>query len=272
MDAVKRIEDAQRAWAESNGISFSSRGYVCDVEANLWKPLSAHAQRAFEKGAGSELSGDMKALHSSSALAASFFDYWTHVDKAPLLSALGVEADEAESLDFEAKFPTQLRGTPPHLDVAIGLRSGLVIAIECKYTEHLTRSIAGKSTFSGSYFPSSSEGLWGKRGLPQCQALAQDLHQCRSRFEFLDSVQLLKHALGLATQLVDRFSLHYLYYDHPGEESKAHRIEVERFASLVGVETRFKAITYQEIFGKLKATGRLEPEYLDYLAGRYFPP
>ena len=244
---------------------------MADVKDNLWRRrLSACAQAAFERGAGSELGSKLKALHSSSALVANFFDYWAERDMAPLLSALGVEADGAGSLEFEARFPTGLGGTPPHLDVALKMRSGLVVAVESKFTEHLTRSTEGKSKFASSYFR-SSDGLWTQRGLPQCQTLAEDLHRSRCRFEFLDPGQLLKHALGLATQLVDRFRLHYLYHDHPGEESKAHRSEVERFASLVGDEIRFKAVTYQEVFDKLKGSGQPDPGYLDYLAGRYFP-
>ena len=263
-------KDAQKAWAKSNGISFDQEGYVCDVESNLWKPLSASARDAFERGAGSETRGHMKALHSSSALAANFFDYWTERDKAPLLSALGVDTDGAEALDFEKRFPTGLGGTPPHLDVAIRLSSGFVVAIECKFTEHLVRSTEGRSEFSPSYFPSSG-GLWTQRGLPKCQALAKGLHGNRCRFEFLDPWQLLKHALGLATQLSDQFSLHYLYYSHHGERSEDHEREVARFAERVGDEIRFKALTYQEIFEKLSVSNQVDPGYLDYLGGRYFP-
>ena len=270
MDAEKNIRDAQKAWAQSNGLSFCSEGYVCDVEANLWKPLSARARDAFEKGAGSELSCHMRALHSSSALAANFFDYWTNRDKAPLLSALGVDADGVESLDFEAPFATGLSGTPPHIDIAIRLNSGFVVAVECKFTEHLERSTKGKSEFSESYFPPSA-GLWIQKGLPQCQTFAEKLDKNRYRFEFLDPWQLLKHALGLAKQLGTRFRLYYLYYDHPGENSEAHKSEVTCFADCVGDEIRFRALTYQEVFDKLRASDQADSEYLDYLRCRYFP-
>ena len=270
LDIAEEItRDAQKAWAKSHGISFDQDGYVCDVEANLWKPLSTCAREAFEKGAGSELGGHMKALHSSSALAANFFDYWTERDKAPLLSALGMDADGAETLDFEKRFPTGLRGTSPHLDVAIGLSSGCVVAIECKFTEHLVRSTEGR-LFSKSYFPSSGD-LWTEKGLPKCQALAKELHGNRSWFEFLNPWQLLKHALGLAEQLCDQFSLQYLYYNHHGERSEAHEKEVARFEECVGDEIRFRALTYQEIFDKLSASNQADPEYLGYLRGRYFP-
>ena len=262
-------KDAQKAWAKSSEISFDSRGYVRDVEDNLWKPLSDRARNAFENGAGSELEGHMKALHSSSALAVNFFDYWTDMDKTPLLWALGIDADSAKSLDFEAQFPTGLGGTPPHLDVAITLDSGCVIAIECKFIEPLQRSTRGKAKFASSYFP-PSDRLWTQAGLPQSQRLAEELYEKYLRFEYLDPGQLLKHALGLATQCGDKFSLYYLYYDSSGERAEAHKRELGIFADHVGDEIRFKALTYQDVFYKLNVSEQADPGYLDYIGSRYF--
>ena len=263
------IKEAQQAWAKSNGKCFDSKGYVYDVEANFWKPLSVSARNSFGKGAGSELTGKMKALHSSSALAANFFDYWTDGDKAILLWALGVDGDSAKLLDFEAKFPTGLGGTPPHLDAAITLDSGFVIAIECKFIESLGRSTKGKGEFPASYFPPSG-GLWKEAGLPECQALAEELDAKRLRFEYLDPGQLLKHALGLATRLGDKFSLYYVYYDGAGDRSKAHEMEIRQFDDRVGDEIRFKPLTYQDVFCKLKLSEQVDPGYLGYLGSRYF--
>ena len=269
MGVERSIKDAQRAWAKSRGLPFDSSGYLRDVGANLWRPLSAEACAGFGRGAGSELARHMKALHSSSALVANFFDYWTLRDKAPLLSALGVDDDSAVSLNFEAQFPTGLGGTPPHLDVALRLSSCAVVAIEGKLTEPLQRSTKGKSKFEPSYFPCSG-GLWTQRGLPACQTLAEELHEGQHRFGFLDPGQLLKHALGLATQLGDRFSLYYVYYDCSGERSETHKTEIGHFARLVGHELRFKALTYQDVYGKLRASNQADPEYLEYLGSRYF--
>ena len=269
MQAEQSIRDAQIAWARSQGLSIDDKGYVDDVEDNLWKPLSAHARTAYERGAGSELKEHMKALHSSSALVANFFDYWTDRQKAPLLSALGIDADDIQSLDFEARYPTGLGGTPPHLDVAITFGSGAVIGVESKFTEYLGRSTTGKSSFEPSYFPSSG-GLWVSKGLSQCQALAEELHGQQHRFEFLDPWQLLKHTLGLATHSGANFSLWYLYYDCLGERSEAHKREIQSFASYVGEEIRFKALTYQEVYHHLQESDQPDPEYLDYLCARYF--
>ena len=266
------IKDAQETWANSNEKRFDSKGYVDTVEDNLRKCLSDSARKAFERGAGSEPKKHMRALHSSSALAANFFDYWTDRNKISLLRAMGIDADSAKSLNFEAQFPTRLGGTPPHLDVAIKLNSCCTVAIECKFTEPFQRSTKGKSEFVKSYFPSSG-GLWTQVGLPECQRLAEELCKNPRMFEYLDPGQLLKHALGLATQVGDQFSLYYLYYDGIGERSESHKKEVVCFNDRVGDEIRFKALTYQDVFCKIKESEAVDPEYreyLDYLGARYF--
>lgn len=84
--------------------------------------------------------------------------------------------------------------------------------------------------------------------------------------------QLLKHALGLATQQRDRFALHYLYYDVSSSAGAAHAEEVARFGARVGEELAFKAVTYQDLYRKLAAAPLLDADYLDYLGSRYFPP
>ena len=274
MDAVQEIRDAQRDWANSRGIPFDSKGYVREVGANLYQPLSRWARRGYGRGAGAELRGNMRALHSSSALVVNLFDYWTDRDKSPLLSALGVGPSGDVALDFEARFPTGLGGTPPHLDVSITRSASFVVAVEGKFTEHLGRATRGKSKFSESYFPRVGE-LWADRGLPACQELAGELwaeerRGGRQRFEYLDLRQLLKHALGLATQMGSGFRLLCLYYDWTGARREAHRGEVDVFSERVGDEIGFRVLTYQEVFEKLRDSGQVGPEYLDYLGTRYF--
>ena len=276
MDAYQEIRQTQRAWAKSRGIPFDSHGYVRSVEDNLWKPLTPHAQQAFNAGAARELSGRMRALHSSSALVANVFDYWTDKDLKPLTSALGIDCVGEAILDFEAQFETGLSGTPPHLDVSITRLDGFVVAIESKFTEHMERATRGKSEFRPSYFPGSRE-LWTEKDLPACQSLAQELREeelsgGRQRVEYLDPRQLLKHALGLATHLGNRFNLYYLFFDCLGDLSEAHRSEVDLFGERVGHELGFKALSYQEVYARLDDFGQVDSEYLDYLGARYFRP
>jgi len=260
MGAVQEIKDAQQNWARSRGIPFNQCGYVPEVEANLWRPLSTRARQGFERGAGSELRKNMRALHSSSALVTNFFDCWTDRKKIPILTALGTDLKGETLLDFEAHFPTGLDGPPAHPDVAITHGAG-VVAIESKFTEHLKRSITkGKSEFTDSYFPTSC-GLWAQKSLVACQALAdelwdEELYGRKQQFEYLDPRQLLKHALGLATQLGSKFSLYYLYYDWPGNRSETHKREIDFFDNRVGAEIRFKSLTYQDVFERLKDLGQ----------------
>ena len=274
MNAVQEVKNAQRDWARSRGIPITNRGYVREVEANLWQPLSARALQGFERGAGSELRKNMRAVHSSSVLVANFFDYWTNRNKIPILTALGIDLKGVTALDFEKQFPTGLDGPPAHPDVAITHGTG-VVAVESKFTEHLKRSVTkGKSEFTGSYFPKSC-GLWAQKSLFYCQALADELWDeelCGSKqqFKYLDPRQLLKHALGLAMQRGNRFSLYYLYYDWPNDRSEAHKREIDLFTERVGAEVRFKSLTYQDVFERLKDFGKADSEYLDYLEARYF--
>ena len=274
MDPDQEVKRAQQDWANSRGIAYDSNGYVAQLEDNLWQPLSSRSRSAFERGAGAELSGHMRALHSSSALAVNLFEHWTDRDSTPILAALDIEPAGLTAIDFEAQFPTGLRGAQPHLDVAITSGNSFVVAVESKFTEHLKRSARGKSKFPASYFPESG-GLWAWNGLPACQALAEslrteELRGRRQRFEYLDARQLLKHALGLAAQLGREFSLCYLYYDWPGEQREAHRREIGRFNELVGAEIGFRAISYQQVFSRLKESGQASADYLDYLGARYF--
>lgn len=275
MSSKNDLLKQQRSWAKSVGMEPDSRGYLNRIESNLWKPLSQRTRMSFENGSGSELidiptrPAKMRALHSSSALAVNFFDYWVENDAAPLMSALGIEA-KLKSISFEAQFSTGLKGTPPNLDVVLELVNGTVIAIESKFSEWLTPKSRTKEAFKPKYFPPGVE-LWGTNGLPESQRQARDIYTGKEVYRFLDAPQLLKHALGLATQLSDRFSLYYLYYDWPGRESSEHRAEIDRFGERVEAELQFRAFTYQEVYRRLCECNIVDSKYLSYLGSRYFP-
>ncbi len=283
MSAQQEIKNAQAKWASCKGIAFDLRsngGYVRDIKDNLRGCLSARASEGYRTGAGRELEGHMKALHSSSALVVNFFDYWTDKDKAPLLCAMGITAGEAKSFDFEKTFPTGLGGTPPHLDVAMTLSDGYVTAVEGKFIEWASKRTRVDADFREKYLR-SSPGLWKQQSLFCSQELAEEIGPGKdggkSLFQFLGAEQLLKHSLGLATQLgKGNFSLYYLYYDWSGESdearkrSRAHKDEIDLFSDRVGDELCFKALTYQEVYKRLRESEQAEPEYLEYLVERYF--
>ena len=272
MSARQNLLARQRAWAEAAANSVDDRGSLPTVEANLFRPLSGSALADFAHGSGSELvdarprPAKMRALHSSSALAVNVFDFWQGRDAGPLLQALGIDG-QLKSLRFEAQYPTGLGGMPPNLDVALELADGRVIVIESKFSEWLTPKPASRKPFSPSYFP-AGDGVWARRGLPACQALAEAIAGGAQPFVQLDAGQLLKHALGLATHLPDRFGLKYVFFDQPGPESQRHADELERFAERLDPALAFRAYRYQDLIGAPVFASHA-PAYAAYLADRY---
>lgn len=276
MSTKSSLLNTQQAWAKQSGISVDERGYVSSITENLYQNVSSNTLQAFSSGSGSELQdtaqrpAKMKALHSSAALAVNFFDYWTTRNAEELLRAMGLPESQPK-IEFEAQFPTGLRGIPPNLDLAFHFESGLVIGVESKFSEWLASKPAGKEKFKEKYFPESI-GLWSARGLPGCQALANEVQSGDGVFRYLDVAQLLKHALGLSTQHPGNIELFYVFFDFPGQESLAHLTEIERFACAVRGDFQFRWSSYQDIFKKLaQSTGAEHRSYITYLGERYFP-
>lgn len=273
--ALQEILDAQRCWAESARVDFDPNGYVRLRKQNLFRALSAQVEKSLRSGAGSELDPrdeappKFHALHSSSALAVNVFAYWEDQDLRPLTEALGIGPASGPP-EFERTFETGLRGTAPHLDIVLPLATNELFAIESKFTEWLTPKSRSKPPFRAAYL-NEGENLWSMLGLHQCQQLAQDIQDRRQVFEHLDAPQLLKHALGLANQTGEGFSLGYLYFDWGGDEGESHRREIEQFRRRVGDEIRFTPMSYQTLFRRLTTTcGSAHIEYLTYLRERYF--
>src|SRR5713226_2403539 len=89
------IKAHQRAWAAKKGLTFAVDGYCACVDDNIFQGLSLGARRDFERGDGTELGkgsrrGKIQALHSSSALACNWFDYWRGRDLGPLSRVFGL--------------------------------------------------------------------------------------------------------------------------------------------------------------------------------------
>ena len=275
MSSKSRLLDMQRSWASKLGAVVDHRNYFSSVAANLHAPLSKRASRAFSMGSGSELRdtasrpAKMKALHSSSALAVNVFDYWTERNPSPLLAALELSLTAA-SIDFEAQFPTGLDGKPPNLDIGLRLDSGKIVGVESKFSEWLSPKSPNKAPFKPKYFADSAQH-WSTAGLVACQVLAEEMRSGARHFRYLDAPQLLKHALGLATQHRGNFDLYYVYYDFSGPETVPHRAELEEFEALVRSDFRFRWISYQDVYSRLvRLIGPENAAYTNYLRERYF--
>jgi hypothetical protein len=187
----------------------------------------------------------------------------------PTGSTPTISGNIVRATEFEARFPISPDGTPPNLDVALRLADGRCIGIESKFTEWHEPRRPAKIRFKEKYFPAGLP-LWTSRGLPACQALAQEIQHGHTRYRFLYATQLLKHALGLATQC-RAFGLVYLYYEWSGPAAREHRRELAHFAGRAGAELAFHWLSYQELFQRLKQTPGVDAGYLAYLEARYFP-
>lgn len=272
----REIRRQQRQWAELQGLVVDQNGYIGDEADNLYAPLLAEFEQALEAAGGGEvldqrdLPPKIRALHSSAVLAINVFQYWKDRGGEVLPEALGVEGTLV-SVAIEQPYRTSLPGFPPTLDVVLSLVGGRLIAIESKYTEWMAKERPKLADFRTKYL--SGPEWWAEARLPRCQQLARDIGNGKEEFRHLDALQLLKHALGLATSAGQPFELLYLYYED-GDDSpiaKLHRDELERFSARVDASLGFRGVTYQSLFKVLRRANGLDVGYVDFLRRRYFP-
>jgi hypothetical protein len=183
MSELDTIKALQRAWAQNCGRIVDVAGYCACVDDNIFRGLSRSAQRDFENGDGTELGkassrGKIQALHSSSALACNWFDYWRDKDLETLARAFGV-LGSFSTLELERKLSTGLGGIGPNLDVLLtGNRTPF--AIESKFTEPYTKS--KKKTYLKPKYFYDDRKMWTEMGLPGCQYVADLLPGGQHKF------------------------------------------------------------------------------------------
>lgn len=226
------------------GVPLDAHGYVPGAEDNLLPGLTLEDfAQDFEAGAGKELLGKFRAVHSSAALAVNSF--------APLRAGdvpfdlAGHDGLHVEA--FERKYPTGLaRSQPPHLDVVTSSPAALV-AIESKCLEYLTPK---QADFSDRYrteiIDERADGPWSAEIL----RLVADKGP---GYRWLDAAQLIKHAFGLARNADRPVTLVYLYWE-PMDAGLSplfaeHRQEIAEFAKrIAGGKPRFEALSYFELW------------------------
>ena len=198
---VEIIKARQRNWAARIGLTPDAAGYCSCADDNIFRGLSPDARSDFQGGDGTELGnvgkrGKIQALHSSSALACNWFDYWRGRSLVPLSRAFNPSTPFCEFVGLEQKFSTRLGGIGPNLDVILKCLDGTLFAIESKFTEPYTES-ALKTVLKPKYFE-AGRALWTEAGLSGCQGVAERLRTGPHNFKVLDVAQLLKHMLALA--------------------------------------------------------------------------
>ena len=210
----------------------------------------------------------MRSLRSSSALACNVFDPWRGTNLQALAIALELNGEYTE-LAFEQRVPHGLKGTPPNIDVMLFGRHCRPAGIEAKFCEPYDHN-GPRPPLDDKYF-SNGRKRWASVGLTGAQRLAEAVGTT-SQFTRLDAGQLLKHCLALATTFRDYtpICLRYVWFNAEGTVDAEHAEEIAGFRSALGGEVDFRAISYNELFGRLSGSMEPVPGYLAYLKARYF--
>ena len=268
------IAARQVEWATQNGIALDG-SYTRSVEDNIFGgELHPRTRTEYERAEGHELEGErahMEALHSSSALVVNVFDYWRRRNRIQDIAGCCGAGSDVLGMEFEKTHPIDsVDRTSPHLDVEFDGRSPL--AIESKFTETYRRKTRrpNADTHLDEYLARPRHMGRHSQGSSPCQEHRPTVGT-KTEFQYLDVPQLIKHILGLNSSYHGRCALLYLWYQVDSPEAERHEQELERFCSMIGSNIRFRAMTHQDLFDKIKRVPDVDSAYLQYLERRYFP-
>ena len=238
-------------------IALDLKGYARDFRETLLPLVSPEDfEDDLSSGDGNELGTKFRAAHSSSGLAVNCFAPF----KRRIPDLVLPEDSAFDTLQFERKCPTGLRGgRVPNLDVVLVGQNG-VVAIESKLTEYLS---GHRAEFSPAYEAQITDA--------RCeQGYFREMLRLRDQpdhYKWLDAAQLIKHAFGLArTFPVGPVTLLYLFWEpanpEVGPEFAAHRAEIEEFKARAEESSpAFQAMSYPELW-QFWRDSRSVPEWL----------
>lgn len=221
---------------------------------------------ALRRAPGNELaSGKFTSPDSSAALAANAFGWFLPRPSAlPPLPGVPMGQPQSLAIETQMRFPWR-GGEHPWLDAAIETPTTLVGIESKRYEPFRPRK---NSAFSDAYF----RPVWGQ-GMQRWTDLRDALHSQTLTYRHLDAVQLVKHALGLATQIEKQGKGAVLVYLHAAPSHWAssgkpldsaailrHRSEIDDFATRIkGARVTFAALAWQNLIGQWEANPDLAP-------------
>lgn len=266
---IRALEALSQAFMrQHSGTALDLKGYAEDFRDTLLPQVSVEDFEAdLSSGDGNELESKFRAAHSSSGLAVNCFAPFRR--KITDLAMTGHA--KFNSLEFERKCPTGLRGgRAPNLDVVLSATGG-VVGIESKLTEYL-------SSHRAKFSPAYEEQIRDTRRDQEYFREMLRLRDSPDHYTWLDAAQLIKHAFGLARTFPNRpATLLYLFWEpanpDAGPEFAAHRDEIGEFTARVsGASPTFKAMSYPELWQSWResvSTPGWLHEHLENLKRRY---
>lgn len=229
------------------------------------------------KAGGNEVeSGKLLSPESSAALAVNCFAWFSArpelLPEFPELSA-GYPASTVD-VEYQARFPWA-GGRHPWLDAFVTSPTHIVGVESKRYEPYRDKKLV---SLSEAY----DRPVWGERMAP-FERVRDRLGSGALSYEFLDAVQLVKHAFGLVTEAGRQEKspiLVYLFAEPanlagrpiPSDHFALHRAEVQSFAELVqGAEVRFHSISYREWISTWQAGCSEVAEHGKALLGEFAP-
>lgn len=256
------VHRAKNALWNKSGLPHDCKGYVTDAHLNLVAGVTSEMIKGdFASGSGQEWLSKIRAIHSSSALAANTFGRWKS-DPSKLTFGKVSDFDPPR---LEAKCPTGLHGTPPNLDVLLESLD-TVFGIESKFLEPLKLTVPKISvSYSRKKLPLCEDAWW---------TLLERVRQGPP--SHLDAAQLIKHYLGLRKRFPEgkKVCLVYLYWKPVNYsdiiEYSRHAEDLEKFQSSVesAKAISFMALDYLELWDSWEKDKNMA-EHAKVLKNRY---
>jgi hypothetical protein len=170
------------------------------------------------------------------------------------LAALQLAGEQGfKELRFDARCPTGVRGTPPHLDL-IANNGGALVAVHASGFEYLQ---SGNATLGAAYVNIASGS-----GLAPWRELAGRLVGEPGAFRIVDAATVVKHVVGLArTFPAHRLTLLYLFLEPSDAQThpifRLHRAELATIAALSrGSAVELRAMSFAELWSDWLGPGR----------------
>ncbi|MCB2053770.1 MAG: hypothetical protein KDE35_05945 [Geminicoccaceae bacterium] len=170
----------------------------------------------------------------------SFLPWLAHLNQLCLVGGEGFER-----ATFDARCPTGVRGTPPHLDV-LAMRDQNVVAVTARGADYLARR-------QGSLAPAYAD-VAVNQALEPWIDLSRRIRTRQQSFRYLDVGAMMKFALGLERTFPGhRLDILYLYWEPRGvasfEPFARHRQELTTLVDVArGSAVRFHATSFAELW------------------------
>lgn len=235
MDTRKKFEESIVSTTTVDNIN----GYVRDYRHNVLEYVNTDDyENDLMSGSGSELKSKFNAIYSSSACVVNnFTPIKQNFTKIEFLGYTNFT-----HCSFERKMDTGLKGTPPNLDFCLESNEA-IIGVESKYLEVLRTK---EAKFTDSYFNN--------------EMINAEFHILIEKYKgisgYLDTAQLIKHALGLSRyseKNSKKAILLYIYWQPLNhvkfQEYDLHQNELNCFIKDIGSlsSVTFKTKTYEEL-------------------------